>query len=92
MTPEDIALRREEVKKGKIALQAYNSYFVNFTEKKNEELLDQFRNADPFDVQLLQILKFKQLAIFDLANTIQNDILTGKMAEKSLEDNDNGNK
>lgn len=77
----------EEAGIGRNAQKAWDVYVKDFIIKRNNEIFESFCNAMN-DEEVISIKK-EHNALAELENSLRSDIVTGKMAQKQLDD-DNG--
>lgn len=74
----------KELRKGRLAKMAYDSYLREYLEDSKQAVFDSFELADSEADNLVQ-LKYCLEAIKSLENTVKQDIISGELAEKQLE-------
>ena len=89
MTSEDKSKRIEEVKRGTLAKNAYDSYLKDFIDEQMQALYDGFvQVADLTEDKIFNIRQI-HLTLSALQKKIDSDINTGMMASKQLEEMNN---
>lgn len=80
----------DEVARGKRASDAYNSYVKEHLDKTQERLFEAFVHLHPQDDAAIKHVKYLASAVEGLRSTILQDIETGTLARKQLEEQTDG--
>ena len=91
MNDDKRAILEIESAKGQRAEHAYETFFKPFFDKKNKELFDIFKDLPTSEPDKLMAVKMQTNALESLGDEIQTLINTGKLAAKSISEEDDGN-